>query len=701
MLKYNGVNYNLDCLFQFQVLKQLLEALAKKQSEYDSILYGANLNESNSNINEENNESQNNYTEIKNDNKNINYNYENKNYDNTNNRRYSDTSSKDIMEIIDLYGLKDGIKKNNELILSLNKRIEELEKKSSKLSPDTIKDNIKTELLKTIQNNNKENKEENKEKFKNLEEKINEISNNFNNINNKTENYLEIIDKNKKELMEIIYKNKKDIQKNKENIDDLKKNLNEYINSKISQLKYNINEEINKKFDDLNDKFTKNITKNIEIINSKIDQINNQFKEQEKKIFSIEENHKKTSENISKQISLLTTFKTEQKSTNSKIRNDISTLKLMNESFNNNIRQINDLLQNDTIQTLLSEINNISSRIVDAEEYKKTIDLINIHLKDLQSDNNQYRRYFDDIVPLIGKITTVEDLKKLEELLRKLLEEQDSNAQKKYADKSEIIKNIKNISSQIKKLMKNDKNKEKTENCMLASSPISNYRCASCENFIGNLKNNTQYFPWNKFPTQDMIIKPYRIGNGFSHFLQNINIENSLKNNSTTSDRENNNNLNNNNINLNNVSIDKIKNNKKVLPMVNNNILKNNKSLNNIIEIKAHFETDHNSNENNNKYMNSYFTKTVYNNSFKGNKLNNNLTTGINRNNIFTNFENNINENNKTNYKAKNEETKKQKFLNIKKISDDNKDKYIIDSPINKNEKNKKENYKLIYDNIK
>ena len=57
MLNYNGINYNLDCLFQFQVLKQLLEALAKKQIEHDSILFGANIKEPNSYYNEENNES--------------------------------------------------------------------------------------------------------------------------------------------------------------------------------------------------------------------------------------------------------------------------------------------------------------------------------------------------------------------------------------------------------------------------------------------------------------------------------------------------------------------------------------------------------------------------------------------------------------------------------------------------------------------
>ena len=691
MLKFCGNNYNLDFLLQFQVLKQLLEALAKKQLEYDSILYGANIdhhsdnqNNNNNNINN-NNYNNNNYNNIEN-------NYEkNNNKNEENNRKNSDFSTDDIGEIIDLFGLKNGIKKNNDLILTLNKRFEKIEKKASVLTPEYVKELVKTEIVKSVDYINNKNKE----KFNDIEEKIKELNIKTDTINSNTENYLDLIEKNKKDLMNLIYKNKNEIQKNKESIEKMKKTLNDYINSKINQMKYNLDEEINKQFEMYNDNFNKNIEKNVTIINEKIEKINKLFKDQETKIFSIEERHQKTTENINENINSLFTFKSDQKSSNSKFRSEMTNLKLMYENYNNKIHQINDLLESNTFQSLLSDLNNISSKIVDVDEYKKTIDLINNHLKDLQSDNNQYRRYFNDIIPLIQKISTTEDLKKLEELLKQLLEEQNSAAQKKYADKSEIQKNIKKITSQIKILMdKYNKDKEKGESCILASKPISEFRCASCENIITDLKSSTQYLPWNKFPMQDMAIKPYRIGNGFSHFLQNINLERSSKNIFNKSDGENSDNCKKNNMNFNNLSNDKI-NNKSNLPMVNNNLGKNNnKSQTNIVEIKAHFKTEDNVNLSNN-YINTYFTKTVYSdNNFFGNLS----TKRNNKKNNYPSF-NNTTGNLKATFNDKIEKKNKIKYLNIQEINNSGKD--SVDSPIKNSRKNKKDNYKLIYDNLK
>lgn len=59
-------------------------------------------------------------------------------------------------------------------------------------------------------------------------------------------------------------------------------------------------------------------------------------------------------------MNILQEFKTDQKSKNNKINNQISNLKLVNESFNNSLRDINELLQNNTFQTLLSNLNNLS-----------------------------------------------------------------------------------------------------------------------------------------------------------------------------------------------------------------------------------------------------------------------------------------------------------------------------------------------------
>ena len=684
MIKYNGINYNLDCLIQFQVLQQLLEALAKKQIEYDSILFGLNTGGLSLNSKDKNNnENVNNLNIGKNENDNE------KNY-----------HTNDIMEILDLFGLGEGIKKNNELILSLSKRIDELENKTETITPESIQNSIKTEVVKTLANNNKENKEN----IQNLEKKIKELNKKNEEFNNNLDNQLDIINNDKNELMELIYKNKTEIQKNTESINNLKNSLNEYINSKINQLKYNINEEIRKNLEDLNNKNPKSEQQMTELFNSKIKKIDEQLNLHGEKIFTLEETQKKTTKNFEEQSNMLNIFKNEQKSTNSRLRTDVNNLKVMYESFNNNIRQINDILQTGSLKNLLSDLNNITNKVVDAEEYKKTIELINLHLKDLDSENNQYRRYFEDIIPLIGKISTMEDLKKLEELLRALLEEQDSNAQKKYADKSEILKNIKNITEQIKLLMNKNGNNEKTDNCMLASSPLSNYRCASCETFIGDLKNNTQYLPWNKFPSQEIFLKPYRIGNGFSHFLQNIYLDNSPKNISNSSEGEKNNVLNKTNyINKNNLSCDKTKNNKNSFPIVNNSsIVRNNKSLKNIVEIKAHFNTEDNLTNN---YINSYFTKTFYkdNSSITNkNKLNNLLTSRKISNNAFTTFNNNNSVNNKVMHKGKNNDEKnKKKFVNIKKLNNIiNIDQDSI-SPIKTDGKIKKQNYKIIYDNLK
>ena len=660
MLQYNGINYNLDCLFQFDVLKKLLEALAKKQLEYDEILFGANISQSNDDLSEKS---------INIDNNNSNSNKIKKD----NYRKNSFNQYNDINELIDLYGLKDGIKKNNELIISLTKRVEYLESiPSYSLSSQNRNNNaIKTEIVKSIDNVNKVNTE-NIEKINNLEDKINNLEEKINQINNnfskENENYLNVVNKNKEELIDLIYKNKDEIQKNINSIEELKKTFNENINRQINQMKYNINFEINKKLDDMNYNHLNNLEKNKELYNEKFELINKQLKEQEKNIFSIEESNQKTTDNFLNEINSLKLFRKEQKSTNSKIFNEINSLKLTNESFNNNIREINDLLRNNTFQTLLSDLNNISSKIVNIDEYRKTINLINLHLKELQSDNNQYRRYFEDLIPLIGKITTSEDLKKLEELLKALLEEQNSNAEKKYADKSEILKNIKKITEQIKILTNkyDNKKKENEKNCMFASKPISKFRCASCENIIENINKNAQYLPWNKFPIQEMNIKPYRLGNGFSHFLQNIILDKSLKNFSNHSDDENNNKFN-----LNNISTDKIKRKINVLPLVNDNIITKNKtSLNNVVEIKAHFNTERSININNKEYINSYFTKTVYNNDNifgNKNKLNGNLPKSNknkkkNKRIIFTSYDNHLN---KTNFKEKNQK----KIINVKNIN--------------------------------
>ena len=92
-------------------------------------------------------------------------------------------------------------------------------------------------------------------------------------------------------------------------------------------------------------------------------------------------------------------------------------------------------------------------------------------------------------------------------------------------EKTEILKNIKSLEIQLKNVQDSIPNMIKEgDNWLLARKPMNNYLCASCEAFIGDLKNKNTFLPWNKIPPHDMNAK-YRMGNGFSRMLELVNTD--------------------------------------------------------------------------------------------------------------------------------------------------------------------------------
>ena len=87
---------------------------------------------------------------------------------------------------------------------------------------------------------------------------------------------------------------------------------------------------------------------------------------------------------------------------------------------------------------------------------------------------------------------------------------------KKYVEKGELSRSIKQLELQIKSL-EFDNKKNDAETWLMAKQPVGCFNCASCEANIKNVNPSNEYLPWNKYPQQDKI---YRMGKGFSHMLQ-------------------------------------------------------------------------------------------------------------------------------------------------------------------------------------
>ena len=218
-------------------------------------------------------------------------------------------------------------------------------------------------------------------------------------------------------------------------------------------------------------------------------------------------------------------FVQEQQNQNKKFIKDISMLYKSIENLNGiifNLQNENTINKNSNS----NNNNNISNN--DLNTIKLAISNINKNILELQYDCNEFRRNFSEILPIMNKLSTVDDLKNLEEVLKALLEEYKLLARRKFADKVETQKNLKLLDTQIKHFINEYiENNNKGDNWLLASKPVNGFKCASCERYIGELNNNRfEYLPWNKYPNRDNVEKPYRMGDGFSKMLKKLNINN-------------------------------------------------------------------------------------------------------------------------------------------------------------------------------
>lgn len=155
-----------------------------------------------------------------------------------------------------------------------------------------------------------------------------------------------------------------------------------------------------------------------------------------------------------------------------------------------------------------------ASKFVDQFQFGEFQKLIQKEYENNKRLTEEIKRYVDDLIECNKKKADEKDLKNLEEFLGGKIDEIKINFLKKFADKSETVKNLKFLDTQLKFVLDNNTKKDKGgDNWLIAKKPMGGYECASCESYIGNLPNNTQnnIVNWNKYPQRDISDKAYRV----------------------------------------------------------------------------------------------------------------------------------------------------------------------------------------------
>ena len=211
------------------------------------------------------------------------------------------------------------------------------------------------------------------------------------------------------------------------------------------------------------------------------------------------------------------------------------------------------IFQMKRLESLTSNIISLRAQVEDLikKEKEKIIDLskyldkysFNKYLKSLQPEKIKLDANFEELRNLINNISNsltnkcnAEDLKIFEDIMNSKFEEFKLVNIRKFADKIDTNRSMKYLDSQIRHIIEvYIKRMDKNDSWLIAKKPIGGYSCASCESYIGDLKNKESYMPWNKYPQREKD-QNYRVGNGFSRMLNMLNIE--LKNNENLNEKE-------------------------------------------------------------------------------------------------------------------------------------------------------------------
>ena len=377
-------------------------------------------------------------------------------------------------------------------------------------------------------------------KTSNINTKLQELEQFMNNINNDTTKTITNLEKKNdnlyKELIEKITEEKNSLDSNIKRLNDKLYNLEqikqETLNPNI--IKKSSNFEFTEETLEFIKKMANKINKIEEKVNSIIE-LSRAYTTQEDLIKIIKE--------LKKKMDMKEYFELNDKC-------NINSAKIT--SIDENIGKLNDLYEKNEseiifyskrIESLMTNIISLRNQIDDIlkREKEQKLDLTQFLEKNIfynyiatsKSEKIKIEKNFEEMLKSINNISKnltkkcdSDDLKTFEDLINKKIEEMKFLNIKRFADKIDTNKNLKYIEAQIKHIIDlYIKKKDIKEKWLLAKKPIGGYSCASCESFIGDLKNKESFVPWNQYPQREPE-KNFRVGNGFSRMLNMLDIEN-------------------------------------------------------------------------------------------------------------------------------------------------------------------------------
>ena len=421
---------------------------------------------------------------------------------------------------------EDKIKKDEEDILKLKNEITNV-KNTSNFETRNVS-YLKEQLLKIpkdieiIRANLSERITKNKEYIDKVKEKSNNYLKEINiNINEFKKDIQTFIDNTNKKLGEI--------QTKKENEEDNPSSDRNGIKNEEYQ---NFKETVLKKYNGLEKKFNTISSNNkLEELEEKIYQLQKELqnkKPNQQDFYNLNEMVQSNNDNIenlkNENVDMKESLK-KLKETVFVINKKCEELILQNLKSNRNNEDSEETKSRQNL--LLAKLDDYVETSIFNEFIKEETKLNEKFKKDIES----YKQFNEEIIETLKKAASIQDLKNLEDYIIDLFEELKDKLFKLYPRKSDINKNIKSLELQIKHIYEMIiKKDERTENWMLAKKPIGGFSCASCENYIGDLKENDEKVFWNQLPDHEKDININRLGNGFSRILNLVNIKKENKN---------------------------------------------------------------------------------------------------------------------------------------------------------------------------